>query len=116
MTGARSTAELAEVVVDARRRQAHRLRGTDWLLNSDVPGTELRKHWPVSDRGRALLDQQLRTQKLNARSADRILRLSWTIADLSGHEIPSGDDVDSALAMRRGTPLGGALRDMVQAS
>ncbi|MBC7633096.1 YifB family Mg chelatase-like AAA ATPase [Aeromicrobium sp.] len=116
LTGARSTAELAGEVAQARERQARRLRATSWRLNSEVPGTELRKHWPVSDRGRALPDQQLRSQKLNARSADRILRLSWSLADLVGHDIPSGDDVGSALALRRGTPLGGALRDMVQAS
>jgi magnesium chelatase family protein len=116
LTGARSTAELAVVVAEARERQVRRLGETPWKLNSEVPGVELRKHWPVSDRGRALVDQQLRSQKLNARSADRILRLSWSVADLHGHDIPSADDVDTALALRRGTPLGGALREMVQAS
>jgi magnesium chelatase family protein len=116
LAGGRSTAELAVSVAEARARQAHRLRETSWRLNSEVPGVELRKHWPVSDQGRVLVDQQLRTNKLNARSADRILRLSWSVADLHGHPIPTGDDVDTALSLRRGTPLGSALRDMVQAS
>lgn len=116
MVGARSTADLAVSVAEARDRQRRRLRETPWQLNSEVPGVELRKQWPVSEQGRVLVDQQLRTNKLNARSADRILRLAWSLADLHGHEVPSADDVDTALSLRRGTPLGSALRDMVQAS
>ena len=113
--GVRSTAELAEVVALARERQARRLASTSWTVNSDVPGVELRKRWPVSDPGRALIDQQLRSNKLNARSADRILRLSWSVADLNGHDVPTADDVEAALSLRRGTPLGGPLRGLVAA-
>jgi magnesium chelatase family protein len=116
MTGARSTPDLAAAVVEARERQRRRLDGTPWRLNSEVPGVDLRKRWPVHDGGRALVDHQLRTQKLNARSADRILRLSWSVADLRGHDVPAADDVEAALCLRRGTALGGTLRDMVQAS
>ncbi|MET0951681.1 MAG: ATP-binding protein, partial [Aeromicrobium sp.] len=116
VTGARRTAELAADVLSARDRQGRRLADTPWRLNSEVPGVELRKHWPVQDSGRVLIDSQLRTSKLNPRSADRILRLSWTVADLSGHDVPRGDDVEAALSLRRGTALGGALRDLVQAS
>ncbi|WP_153933741.1 YifB family Mg chelatase-like AAA ATPase [Aeromicrobium sp. S22] len=114
--GARSTRDLAAVVLEARDRQGSRLRETPWRLNSEVPGVELRKSWPVSDQGRVLMDQQLRTNKLNARSADRILRLAWSVADLNGHDVPRGDDVESALSLRRGTALGGSLRDLVQVS
>ncbi len=115
MAGARSTSDLAATVVAARDRQLRRLAGTPWRLNSEVPGVELRKRWPVRDEGRVLVDQQLRTLKLNARSADRILRLAWTIADLVGHDVPGADDVEAALSLRRGTALGGAMRDLVQA-
>jgi magnesium chelatase family protein len=116
LTGARSTSELAEHVSLARERQLRRLDGTPWRLNSEVPGVELRKHWPDRDEGRALVDHQLRSNKLNARSADRILRLAWTVADLTGHDVPDADDVDAALSLRRGTALGGAMRDLVQTS
>jgi magnesium chelatase family protein len=110
----RATSELADVVAQARDRQRRRLADTPWRLNSEVAGVDLRKHWPVDDTARTVVDHQLRTNKLNARSADRILRLSWTIADLRGHDVPDADDVDSALSLRRGTALGGTLRDMVQ--
>lgn len=114
VAGSRSTAELAAVVLEARDRQLQRFVGTPWRVNSDVPGVELRKNWPVDEKGRVLLDRQLRANKLNPRSADRILRLAWSVADLNGHAVPSGEDVETALSLRRGTPLGGALRDLVQ--
>ena len=116
MTGSRSTAELAELVVEARDRQRRRLVDTPWRLNCEVPGVELRKHWPVRDDARLLVDQQLRSHKLNPRSADRILRLAWSIGDLHGHDVPGADDIEAALSLRRGTALGGPMRDMVQAS
>jgi magnesium chelatase family protein len=114
--GARPTQELGAFVVEARERQRRRLADTPWRLNSEVPGVDLRKRWPVRDDGRSMIDQQLRTNKLNARSADRILCLSWTLADLRSHDVPDGDDVDAALSLRRGTALGGSLRDMVQSA
>jgi magnesium chelatase family protein len=116
LNGARSTGELVGLVVEARDRQQRRLAETPWRLNSEVPGVDLRKSWPVRDAGRSMIDQQLRSNKLNARSADRILRLSWSLADLRGHDVPDGDDVDAALSLRRGTAVGGSLRDLVQAS
>ncbi|MCW2830351.1 MAG: Mg chelatase-like protein, partial [Aeromicrobium sp.] len=102
LEGARSTAELAARVAEARARQAARLADTPWRLNSEVPGVEMRKQWPVSEQGRVLVDRQLRANKLNARSADRILRLAWSVADLHGHGTPTADDVDTALSLRRG--------------
>lgn len=112
----RATADLAPLVALARERQAARLEGTPWRLNTDVPGVELRKRWPVSDAGRSLVDGQLTTRKLSARSADRVLRVAWSVADLRGHPEPTAEDVELALALRRGTPLGSGLRDVGVAS
>lgn len=116
LSTARPTAEIAQVVAAARKRQAERYVNTPWSLNSEVPGVELRKRWPLEHRARALIDQQLRSQKLSARSADRILRLSWTVADVVGHDLPDAEDVDAALALRRSMPLNGHMRELVQAS
>jgi magnesium chelatase family protein len=59
------------------------------------------------------LDGQLHAQKLSARSADRVLGLSWTVADLRGRDVPDEEDVELALALRRDTPLGPGLRELV---
>jgi magnesium chelatase family protein len=112
----RTTRQLAELVAEARERQAARLGKTPWRLNSDVPGAELRKRWPIDDAAKAVLDSQVHSQKISARAADRILALAWSVADLRGRDRPSRDESVLALALRRGTPLGPDLRELVAVS
>ncbi len=112
----KSTEHLAQLVIEARHRQASRLAGTPWAVNSEVPGSELRKQWPIEDSARAVLDHQVSSHKLSARAADRILALAWSVADLRGRQRPSREDAVLALALRQGTPLGPDLRELVAAS
>jgi magnesium chelatase family protein len=63
-----------------------------------------------------VLDHQVSSHKLSARSADRILGLAWSVADLRGHDRPSRDDALLALSLRQGMPLGPDLRELVAAS
>jgi magnesium chelatase family protein len=111
-----TTNRLAEVVAEARGRQSLRLGGTPWRLNSEVPGSELRKQWPIEDAARAVLDGQVSSHKLSARAADRILGLAWSVADLRGHDRPRRGDVLLALSLRQGQPLAPDLRELVAAS
>lgn len=113
ISSSRATDDLAGSVAQARERQRARLQDSPWTVNGEVPGVELRKQWPIADAARAVIDGQLRSNQLSARSADRILGLGWTIADLRGHEVPNGEDVELALALRRDTPLGPGLRGLV---
>jgi magnesium chelatase family protein len=39
---------------------------------------------------------------LSARGFDRVLRLSWTIADLDGRDRPGAGEVDEAIQLRMG--------------
>lgn len=99
--------ELVARVAEARLRQRQRLEGTPWRVNAGVPGVELRKRWPPEDSGTRLLESQVRGHKVTPRSADRVLRLAWSVADLCGHARPTIDDVQTALDLRRGSPIGG---------
>lgn len=99
--------ELVARVAEARARQRRRLEGTPWRVNAGVPGVELRKQWPAEDAGTRLLEGQVRGHKVTPRSADRVLRLAWSVADLCGHDRPTVDDVQTALDLRRGSPVGG---------
>jgi magnesium chelatase family protein len=112
----RSTRRLSEVVAEARGRQSRRLAETPWRLNFEVPGSELRKQWPIEDAARTVLESQVISQKLSARSADRVLGLAWSVADLRSHDRPSRADVTLALSLRQGTPLAPDLRELVAAS
>ncbi|GAA3547261.1 hypothetical protein AFL01nite_22130 [Aeromicrobium flavum] len=115
--GARpAMSELAARVADARDRQRRRLADTPWRVNAAVPGVDLRKTWPAEDEGTRLLEQQVRGHKVTPRSADRVLRLAWSIADLCGHGRPTVDDVQTALDLRRGSPIGGDVVRLLEAA
>lgn len=94
-------------VAEARHRQWERLRGTPWRRNSEVPGAELRRRWPVPPRHLVRVEDLLRTGRVSIRGADRIMRLSWTLADLAGEPEPTAEHVNEAVALRLSEPLGG---------
>jgi magnesium chelatase family protein len=70
-----------------------------------VPGTLLRKRWPVHNRAANALDDKLADGRISARGADRVLRLAWTLADLGGRPAPDDMDVEMALSLRTSDTL-----------
>lgn len=99
-TGEDSTTVAARVLA-ARERQAHRFRGHFWRTNGEVPGPELRRRYPLPD-GVEILDAAVATGRLSARGVDKVLRVSWTLADLDGAERPLAQHLHTALALRCG--------------
>lgn len=94
-----STAVAARVAV-ARAAAAARLAGTEWRINADVPGPQLRARWRLPPSVRAGADRSLDRGELSARGYDRVIRIAWSIADLGGRERPSRTDVDEAVHLR----------------
>lgn len=100
---AESSARARERVMAAHERAHRRLSGTPWRRNADVVGSWLRRQAPaLAEDARELLDVAVRRGSLSMRGADRVLRLSWTVADLAAHDVPQRDDVRRALALRKG--------------
>ncbi|MGX1758295.1 YifB family Mg chelatase-like AAA ATPase [Streptomyces lydicus] len=104
--GAESTAAVAGRVHAARERAAARLAGTPWRTNSEVPGHELRTRWQVEPGALAPAERDLECGLLTARGLDRVLRVAWTAADLSGRDRPTVEDVNWALELRTGVRRG----------
>lgn len=94
-----SSATIAERVVVARERAAHRLRETLWRTNSAVPGSVLRARFAPDDAGVVML-RRFESTGMSLRGCDRVLRMAWTICDLRGGTQPTGDDLATALAFR----------------
>lgn len=94
-----SSAAMAERVQQARHRSAHRLGSDGWMLNAQVTGSELRRHWPPDASGQALLEQAAGSA-ISLRGLDRVLRLAWSVADLAGVARPGADHVAIALGLR----------------
>ncbi|HVU92070.1 MAG TPA: YifB family Mg chelatase-like AAA ATPase [Jatrophihabitans sp.] len=97
-----TSAAVAERVAVARAAAAERWAGR-WRVNAEVPGSTLRSApWLLPRRALRPTRTWLERGRLSARGFDRVLRLSWTVADLSGRPVPDASDVDEALFYRTG--------------
>jgi magnesium chelatase family protein len=96
---AESSAVVAARVAQARDRAARRLRGTQWRLNAEIPGRELRREFRPLAIALAPLERAMDLGQVSARGADRIIRLSWTLADLAGIDRPGRGEVGYALGL-----------------
>ncbi|MDL4771641.1 ATP-binding protein [Actinomadura xylanilytica] len=93
---------VAERVLLARERTLKRLGDTPWRSNSEIPGPELRRRFTPPPEAMRAADDALQLGTLSARGLDRVLRVAWTIADLSGRDEPGTDDIGGALALWSG--------------
>ena len=96
---AESSAVVATRVLAARERAAARLRGTRWRFNAEIPGGELRRSFRPAPGALAPLERAMDLGQVSARGADRIIRLSWTLADLAGADRPRLAEVGFALGL-----------------
>jgi magnesium chelatase family protein len=99
-----TSAAVAERVRLARERAAARLAGTPWRLNAQIPGSELRRRFAPAASALAPLERAMDLGRISARGADRVIRLSWTLADLAGLGRPGLGEVAYALGLWSGTP------------
>ena len=75
------------------------------LQDAQVPGSVLRKRFTPLPGALRPLERAMDLGRVSARGADRVIRLSWTLADLGGIDRPGIDEVGYALGLWSGTPL-----------
>lgn len=95
-TGTWSSAKVRERVVAAHALQMERAG----CLNRDLEPAALARHCPLGADARALLHAATRRLALSERAVQRVLRVSRTLADLAGRELPDSDELAEALAYR----------------
>src|SRR5258708_28204203 len=78
---------------------AFRLRGTRWRLNAEIPGRELRRRYAPAPGALAPLERAMDLGEISARGVDRVIRLSWTVADLAGVARPTVAEISYALGL-----------------
>ena len=71
-------------VTAARKRQMERFEGTGIFANNQMGPDLLREYCALDSEGHQLLESAVERFALSARSCDRILKVSRTIADLDG--------------------------------
>ncbi len=97
-----------ERVVEARERQAARLRKDDAQVNAMMGPGELARHARLDSRAGALLARAQASGMLSARGHHRVQRVARTIADLRRAERISVGDLAQALGHRPETDLAGS--------
>ena len=97
---AETSTSIAVRVKAARRRQSERLTGTGIFCNAQMNHRQLRELCPISVEAQTLLHSAFEKMKLNARSYDRIVKVSQTIADLAGAEEIASPHMAEAIQLR----------------
>ncbi|MDD2818997.1 MAG: YifB family Mg chelatase-like AAA ATPase [Candidatus Nanopelagicales bacterium] len=94
-----SSEVIAQRVRMARERSAKRWSGESWVLNAQAHGNALRTRYAPSGKAMDLLTDA-ENAGLNPRGSDRVLRMSWTLADLDGVEEIQAEHIALALSLR----------------
>lgn len=96
------SAAIAQRVLAARDRAKHRWSRAELPAgtNARVPGAVLRRDFPATEEGMGVISTALANGEITQRGVDRLLRLSWTMADLAGVEQPRLAEVMDALDLR----------------
>ncbi len=95
-----SSDAMKERIVRAREIQSERFRGENIFTNSQMDTEMLRRYCNIGERGTEYLKEVLRKMNLSARAFSRILKLSRTIADLSGEKFISLQNIAEAVRFR----------------
>ncbi|MBO0827536.1 MAG: YifB family Mg chelatase-like AAA ATPase, partial [Streptosporangiales bacterium] len=93
VANAEATSVVAARVAAARERMSTRFAGEPWATNAELPGRDLRVRYAPPAGGLALVERDLGRGRLTARGAVRVLRVAWTLADLTGRDRPGVDEV-----------------------
>ncbi len=102
-----SSAQAREQVIEARQRQARRLRAEGVLVNAQMDAPMLRRHLKLDRQGEQIMACACERGLLSARGQHRALRVARTLADLQGRERVDGDLVSRALTLRPEVDLSG---------
>src|SRR3984893_9220378 len=96
---AESRAAVAVRVEAARQRAASRLTNNPWRRNAEIPGSELRRNFPPGPGALVPLERAMDLGEISARGVHRVIRVSWTLADLAGVPKPTVAETAYALAL-----------------
>jgi magnesium chelatase family protein len=94
-----SSENIRQRVEHARDRMRHRLHGLTWSSNAEIPGPALRELFPLERNVSLYLSSRL-SRTMSARGFDRVLKLSWSLADLAQRPMPHEEDIDRAMMLR----------------
>ena len=97
-----STQVIQERVRIAREVAAKRFKDFPWKMNAEIPSRALRTSFLPERSGMNFLHAALDREQITARGLHKVMRTSWSIADLAHHKVPTLADVEVAFGLREG--------------
>lgn len=97
-----ASATIQARVISARATAAERFSGEQWSLNSQIPSRALRTTYQPERAAMNFLHSELDQERITARGLHKVMRTSWSVADLSGHVRPTIADTQLAYSLREG--------------
>lgn len=101
-TTSESSGSIRERVAIARKKAMKRFQGLGYSLNSEIPAKSLRTQFRPERSAMNFLHDQLDKELITARGLHKVIRVSWTLADIANHSNPTLDDVQGAYQLRNG--------------
>lgn len=98
--GAETSETIRNRVIQARKIQFERYKNEGILTNSELTSKLIKKYCKIDDNTKQFLKQAINKFNLSARSYDRLLKISRTIADLENKEDIETSHVAQALQLR----------------
>jgi magnesium chelatase family protein len=100
-----SSAVIRSRVIKAREIAAERFGNESWKVNSQIPSRALRTTYQSEKSAMNFLHDELDREHLTARGLHKVMRVSWTLADMKGHARPTLEDVQEAHGLREGIEM-----------
>lgn len=97
-----SSASIRERVIKARKLQEDRWREYGFTCNAEIPERLVRRCLTIDEDSRKYLSAMAAKLNLSGRGLSRVLKVSRTIADLSGEENITKKHLSEALVYRHG--------------
>lgn len=99
-TGAETSETIRKRVIQARKIQFERYKNEGILTNSELTPKLIKKYCKIDDNTKQFLKQAINKFNLSARSYDRLLKISRTIADLENKKDIETSHIAQALQLR----------------
>ncbi len=95
-----SSAEVRKRVIDARKIQEERFKGTSIVCNAHIPAGKIHQWCRITPDADDLLRSIFERLNISARSHDKILKVARTIADLENCGIIDRKHIAAAVQFR----------------
>lgn len=92
-------------VANAREAAAERFAPWSFKLNSQIPSELLRSKFKAHPKVMSALHNLIDREEITARGFHKLLRITWSIADLRGVPVPGMDELDTAISLRSAIEL-----------